>query len=285
MERFERLQGVHTVWRQYHPRPLNASSLEALRAQAWAMFDHGYSNYMNHAFPKDNLLPMTCSGRNWQGGLALTLVDSLDMLLLLNRRGDIQDALTKLEHALDFDKDVKVHVFETTIRVLGGLLSGHMLLAADPGLAPGYDGLLLRLAADLGNRLMAAFHTPSGLPGGYVHLQKQRDDSLQAAEGLSLSLRHVMSGWGLLSSENISCTACAGTLLLEFGLLSRLTGNSSYLDAANHAAFLLFSKRSSLGLVGSGFHVFSRDWSHKDSTIGPGSDSYYEYLLKVQGKA
>jgi hypothetical protein len=23
-----------------------------LRAQAWAMFDHGYSNYMNHAFPK-----------------------------------------------------------------------------------------------------------------------------------------------------------------------------------------------------------------------------------------
>jgi hypothetical protein len=63
-------------------------------------------------------------------------------------------------------------VFETTIRVLGGLLSGHMLLADDPGLAPGYDGLLLRLAADLGDRLMAAFNTPSGLPGGHVHLQK-----------------------------------------------------------------------------------------------------------------
>jgi hypothetical protein len=57
-----------------------------------------------------------------------------------------------------------VHVFETTIRVLGD----------DPGLAPGYDGLLLRLAADLGDRLMAAFNTPSGLPGGHVHLQKVR---------------------------------------------------------------------------------------------------------------
>jgi hypothetical protein len=67
---------------------------------------------------------------------------------------------------------LQVHVFETTIRVLGGLLSGHMLLADDPGLAPGYDGLLLRLAADLGDRLMAAFDTPSGLPGGHVHLQK-----------------------------------------------------------------------------------------------------------------
>jgi hypothetical protein len=57
---------------------------------------------------QDNLLPMTCTGQNWQGGLALTLVDSLDMLLLLNRRGDIQDALTKLRNALDFDKDIKV---------------------------------------------------------------------------------------------------------------------------------------------------------------------------------
>jgi hypothetical protein len=69
---------------------------------------------------------------------------------------------------------LQVHVFETTIRVLGGLLSGHMLLADDPGLAPGYDGLLLRLAGDLGDRLLAAFDTPSGLPGGHVHLQKVR---------------------------------------------------------------------------------------------------------------
>lgn len=65
-------------------------------------------------------------------------------------------------------------MFETTIRVLGGLLSGHVLLDADPGIAPEYDGLLLRLAADLGDRLLAAFKTPSGLPGGHVHLQKVR---------------------------------------------------------------------------------------------------------------
>lgn len=63
-------------------------------------------------------------------------------------------------------------MFETTIRVLGGLLSGHVLLAEDPGLAPGYDGLLLSLAADLGDRLLAAFDTPTGLPGAHVHLQK-----------------------------------------------------------------------------------------------------------------
>ncbi|WIA37908.1 hypothetical protein OEZ86_001285 [Tetradesmus obliquus] len=252
----ERVKGVRAVWQTR--RHVNASSLEALRRQAWDMFDHGFSSYMKHAFPKDNLLPVSCGGQDWQGGLGLTLVDSLDMLLLLNRRGDVVAALEQLRSVLSFDKDVKVHVFETTIRVLGGLLSGHMLLADDPGLAPGYDGLLLRLAGDLGDRLLAAFDTPSGLPGGHVHLQK-----------------------GLLPGENISCTACAGTLLLEFGLLSRLTGRPRYEDAARRAARVLYGQRSGLGLVGSGFHVFSQQWSHRDSTIGPGSDSYYEYLLKA----
>lgn len=85
----------------------------------------------------------------------------------------------------------------------------------------------------------------------------------------------------MIDTEHTSCTACAGTLLLEFGLLSQLTGNETYMAAAHHAAQLLFDQRSSLGLVGSGFHVVSRTWSHRDSTIGPGSDSYYEYLLKV----
>lgn len=46
----ERLKGVHAVWQQR--RHVNASTLEQLRAQAWAMFDHGFSNYMKHAFPQ-----------------------------------------------------------------------------------------------------------------------------------------------------------------------------------------------------------------------------------------
>lgn len=61
--------------------------------------------------------------------------------------------------------------------MLGGLLSGHVLLDADRGIAPEYDGLLLSLAVDLGERLLAAFKTPSGLPGLHVHLQKVGGDS------------------------------------------------------------------------------------------------------------
>jgi mannosidase alpha-like ER degradation enhancer 1 len=58
--------------------------------------------------------------------------------------------------------------------VLGGLLSGH-LIAVDPiwrmNLTQ-YDGGLLRLAVDLGDRLMYAFQGVShGIPRSYVRKQ------------------------------------------------------------------------------------------------------------------
>lgn len=43
----------------------------------------------------------------------------------------------------------------------------------------------------------------------------------------------------------ITCTACAGTLLLEFGVLSRLTGNLTYEEKARHAVETIHSMRSS----------------------------------------
>jgi hypothetical protein len=45
----------------------------------------------------------------------------------------------------------------------------------------------------------------------------------------------------------------------------------------------LFDRRSSLGLVGNSMDVETGAWVSREATIGPGSDSYYEYLLKVQG--
>ncbi len=46
------------------------------------MFDEGFTNYMSKAFPKDNLLPISCTGADWQGGMAVTLLDSLDSLMV-----------------------------------------------------------------------------------------------------------------------------------------------------------------------------------------------------------
>eukprot|EP00878_Enallax_costatus_P012223 GHUV01012766.1.p1 GENE.GHUV01012766.1~~GHUV01012766.1.p1 ORF type:complete len:186 (+),score=42.35 GHUV01012766.1:516-1073(+) len=106
----ERIRRVREVWQQqqHKHQPLNRSCLAMLKRQTWEMFDHGFSNYMKHAFPKDNLLPISCKGADWQGGVGLTLIDSLDMLLLLNRRADIQEALKQLAWTVSFDKDQKV---------------------------------------------------------------------------------------------------------------------------------------------------------------------------------
>ncbi len=66
----------------------------ALRDEARAMFDHAFGSYMAHAYPLDELKPLSCAGRDWRkrdrgtlddplGGYALTLVDTLDMLAVL----------------------------------------------------------------------------------------------------------------------------------------------------------------------------------------------------------
>ena len=56
----------------------------------------------------------------------------------------------------------------------GGLLSTHVLLTRNATILPEYDGGLLRLAIDLGNRLLPAFDTPTGIPLSWVNLRKVR---------------------------------------------------------------------------------------------------------------
>ncbi|KIY92946.1 hypothetical protein MNEG_15018 [Monoraphidium neglectum] len=163
---------VRKVWEGR--RSLGADDVRKLRDEVAEMFDHGFRHYMEHAFPKDNLRPVSCGGEDWQGGMALTLVDALDALVLLGRRGDAAEAVERLRWALDFDLDQEVHVFEVTIRMLGGLLSGHVLLTRNPTIAPRYNGSLLAAAADLADRMMPAFNTPSGLPAAFINLKTVR---------------------------------------------------------------------------------------------------------------
>ncbi|KAL3160285.1 hypothetical protein ABBQ38_009677 [Trebouxia sp. C0009 RCD-2024] len=207
---------------QWHNRTGSVSQEEqfALRDEARQMFFAGYESYLLHAFPKDELRPISCSGHDSQGGMAMTLIDALDSLLVMNSPTKLREATSWLQDNLTFDVDQRVHVFEVTIRVLGGLLSCHIMLERMPSTVPGYDGALLRLATDLGNRLLPAFDTKSGIPLSWVHLRK-----------------------GVMPKESrFTCTACAGTMLLEFGTLSRLTGNPVYEQKARHAVNRVFGE-------------------------------------------
>ena len=83
-----------------------------------------------------------------------------------------QNAVRNVLDWVSFDVNTKPQVFETTIRVLGGLLSGHMFASQpnQPFYLPWYRDQLLMMAYDLGNRLLPAFSTPTGLPFARVRI-------------------------------------------------------------------------------------------------------------------
>lgn len=228
------------------------------------MFYHAYHGYLTHAFPLDALLPLSCRGETFELGkiAMLTLIDTLDTLAILQDAAEFQHAVKLVLERADFDLDTEVSVFETTIRVLGGLLSAH-LFAMDESLGlypPGaYKSELLTLAIDLGDRLMPAFATPTGIPYGTVNLRT-----------------------GVPPGETtIASTAGAGSLTMEFTMLSVLTQDPKYARAARGAARALFQRRSSLGLLGKHIDTRTGEWTEVVSGPGSNSDSFYEYLLKM----
>ncbi|XP_036824567.1 ER degradation-enhancing alpha-mannosidase-like protein 3 isoform X3 [Oncorhynchus mykiss] len=251
-----------------------------LRNQVVEMFDHAYSNYMDHAYPADELMPLTCRGRvrgqepsrgdvdDALGKFSLTLIDTLDTLVLLNKTTEFEEAVRRVLRDVRLDNDIVVSVFETNIRVLGGLLGGHSMavMLKDTGYhMQWYQDELLHMAKDVGLRLLPAFNTSSGLPYPRVNLKH--------------GLRSPESRTG---TETDTCTACAGTIILEFAALSRFTGDPVFEVHARRALDFLWEKRQrNSNLVGTTINIHSGEWVRRDSGVGAGIDSYYEYLLKA----
>ncbi|HEU5130599.1 MAG TPA: glycoside hydrolase family 47 protein, partial [Pyrinomonadaceae bacterium] len=81
-------------------------------------------------------------------------------------------------------------------------------------------------------------------------------------------------------SKPISNPAETGTLIVEFGTLSKFTGKPIYFEKAKRALVETFNRRSKIGLVGEWINVETGEWTNTDSHISGAIDSYYEYLLK-----
>ncbi|CAN0381957.1 unnamed protein product [Laminaria digitata] len=75
----------------------------------------------------------------------------MDTLWLAGETEEFARCLRWVNNSMDLDIDQNVNVFETTIRVLGGLLAAYHLSAEE---------ILLRKAEDLGRRLAKAFDSP-----------------------------------------------------------------------------------------------------------------------------
>ena len=219
-----------------------------LAARVRTEFLHAWNNYERYAWGHDALRPLSKAAHDWYGeSLLMTPVDALDTLILMHLDAEAAKARSLIVSDLSFDRDIYVKNFEITIRLLGGLLSGYQLTG---------DKRLLKLAEDLGDRLLPVFNSPTGLPYVYVNLRtgQTRDAVTNPAE--------------------------TGTLLLEFGTLSKLTGRPVFYEKAKRALVETFKRRSPLGLVGESINVETGAWTNTDSHIGGGIDSYYEYLWK-----
>ncbi|KAE9544112.1 hypothetical protein AGLY_001801 [Aphis glycines] len=232
-----------------------------LRSEVKEMFEHAYHGYMKYAYPYDELRPLTCDGVDTWGSYSLSLIDALDTLVVMGLHDEFNKAVDYIKYNVSFDADINVSVFETNIRVVGGLLSAHMLShRATTELEVGWpcNGPLLRMAEDVARRLLPAFDTPTGMPYGTVNLRS-----------------------GVPEGETtVTCTAGVGTFILEFGTLSRLTGDFIFEQVALKALHSLFNHRSKMGLMGNHLDVSSGLWIAHDSGIGGGIDSYFEYLVK-----
>ncbi|ESP01710.1 hypothetical protein LOTGIDRAFT_139192 [Lottia gigantea] len=248
------------------------------RNQVLEMFDHAYKSYMNNAYPADELMPLSCKGRyrgtqpsrgdvdDSLGNFTLSLIDSLDSLAVLGKLDDFEEAIKLVIAHTKFDADVIVSVFETNIRVLGGLLGGHVAAASfkrKKKCVEWYNDELLEMAREVGLRLLPAFNTTTGMPYPRINLKK----------GIS----NVIS-----SNCKDTCTACAGTMILEFAALSRLTGDPQFEVNAHKAMDYLWQQRHrSTDLMGTVINIHNGDWIRRESGVGAGIDSYYEYVLKA----
>ncbi|RKP24866.1 glycoside hydrolase [Syncephalis pseudoplumigaleata] len=230
------------------------SPWEQRRQEVVAMLGKCWAAYRRDAFGADVYRPLSHSGQ-WFGpdrrGIGFTIADSLDTLLLAGLRTEYEQGRDWIARSLSFDVDANVSVFETTIRVLGGLLGGYTLTR---------DAILLDRARELGDRLLAAYATPSGVPYPMVNLATGKGSYYNGRAEVSL--------------------AEVGTLQLEMRELSRLTNEPKYWQAAKRADDVVARMRTLDGLLPAVFPSPSAGASSLGYTMGAMADSYYEYLLK-----
>ncbi|KAG0047812.1 mannosyl-oligosaccharide alpha-1,2-mannosidase [Gryganskiella cystojenkinii] len=231
----------------------NSPLWEERKNKVKAAFLHSWNAYRRDAWGKDEYHPVSKYGTNMiSKGQGFTIVDSLDTILLMGLDKEFEEARAWVRDELDFDQNGEVNLFETTIRVLGGLLSAYDQSGKDP--------IFLRKAVDLADRLMGAFETTSGIPYASVHLGDKR---------------------GVPGHERgISSTAEVATLQLEFKYLSFLTNNDKYWKAAENVILKMKDLDTLDGLVPIFINPYTGNFHGEEIRLGSRGDSYYEYLIK-----
>jgi len=121
--------------------PLNTTRL---LSECMTMIRYSVDGYMANAFPTDELLPISCVGRNITGGIALSAIEALDTLILTRDFTRLRAVLIKLKavwpRALD---GVHMHGqfsgLSHSRKSLGALSSSSLVVSSSTGSGSGLD--------------------------------------------------------------------------------------------------------------------------------------------------
>ncbi|KAF2790735.1 glycoside hydrolase family 47 protein [Melanomma pulvis-pyrius CBS 109.77] len=225
-----------------------------------------WKDYETHGWGYDEYHPVSKTGRFMAqpNGMGWIIVDALDTMMLMNLTKELKHAREWVSESLNYEKDQDVNTFETTIRMLGGLLSAHYLQDVLPGIKPEKDSeqdIFLEKATDLADRLMGAYESPSGVPWASVILRTGKGEASHADGGAS-------------------STAEATSLQLEMKYLAYLTGEAQYWDKAEKVMQVVDDNGAKDGLVPIFIYADRGVFRGSEIRLGSRGDSYYEYLIK-----
>eukprot|EP00252_Welwitschia_mirabilis_P005235 TRINITY_DN1572_c0_g3_i1.p1 TRINITY_DN1572_c0_g3~~TRINITY_DN1572_c0_g3_i1.p1 ORF type:complete len:649 (-),score=109.82 TRINITY_DN1572_c0_g3_i1:342-2288(-) len=237
-------------------------------------FRHAWNGYKSFAMGHDELMPLSKRGLDDLGGLGATIVDALDTAMIMGLDDIVQEAGSwiETEFSARLNERGQVNLFETTIRILGGLLSAYHLSGGENGAINGKAGLrsvfsgpnpsmYLQRAQDLADRLITAFtSSPTAVPFADVILRERSARS---------------------SLDGLSSTSEVTSLQLEFWYLSKVSGDPKYNEAAMKVLEHFKTLPKEEGLVPIYISPYSGNFHGNYIRLGSRGDSYYEYLLKV----
>ncbi|CAI9735996.1 mannosyl-oligosaccharide 1,2-alpha-mannosidase IA-like [Octopus vulgaris] len=232
--------------------------MKALVFSTIMMMKFAWDNYAKYAWGANELRPI--SKRSHSAGifgslsLGATIVDGLDTLYLMGLHEDYKKGRDWIATSFTFDGSADLSVFETNIRFLGGFLSAYALTG---------DKMFKEKAIDVGNKLLPAFDTPTGIPQSMINLKTGGSHN-----------------WGW-ASGGCSILAEFGSIHLEFIYLSNITGNKIYEQKVMKIRETLQQLKRPQGLYPIYLNPRTGKWGQHHFSVGAMGDSFYEYLLKT----
>ncbi|KAF9266725.1 seven-hairpin glycosidase [Marasmius fiardii PR-910] len=230
--------------------PSNHLKVDRVKQQAVVdAFKHAWGAYERNAMGSDEFSPHSGRGMNFSidGGIGYTVVDALDTMYLMGLKAEYSRARDWIQDSLSFDRRGQFSTFETTIRVLGGLLSAYYLTS---------DPLYRSKAIDLAERIYPVFESGSVLPASHVNLAIRK------------------------GAPGTASIAEVGTLQLEFKYAAELSGNTDFWYRSESVMSTIKKALPGHKLAPIFMEVSTGSFTNSEIRLGSNGDSYYEYLLK-----